>query len=87
MTIKLKHRADSNKDVEFRPLFTYPIFGNEEIIYGYQKLQIVLEFQGDTLQANLKLSWKDKIPEVGDTKADDIEGQLKDFLPSEPHTL
>ena len=80
--VTLKQPADSSKDVDFHPEFTYSIFGDEEIIFGYKNLDINLIFEAESLQAGLSISHSDKIECVGTTEADNIEDKLKDFLPS-----
>lgn len=82
MRVTLTQPADPSKDVDFHPAFTYSIFGNEEIIFGYKHLSINLTFTADTLQAGLAIDHGDKIERVGDTDADVVEDKLKDFLPS-----
>ncbi|KAL9053368.1 MAG: hypothetical protein Q9162_004809 [Coniocarpon cinnabarinum] len=82
VVITLKQPADETKNVEFKPEFTYSVFGNEEIIVGYKNLQIDLSFAADTLQAGVAIAHTDQIQSVGDTKADVIEERLKDYLPT-----
>jgi len=67
--------------VQFNPAFTYPIFGEEETIFGYQNLKIKLDYAADTLKPACKITWDKQYPQVGDTKADDLDELLADFLP------
>jgi len=81
--IRLKQPDNTRKkDVSFHPAFTYPIFGDEETIFGYQGLKVQLDFSADTLQPSLDVTWKEKFTPVEETKADEIEDQLAPFLPS-----
>ncbi|KAH0544927.1 hypothetical protein FGG08_001007 [Glutinoglossum americanum] len=64
----------------FCPKFTYPIFGQEEQIFGYQNLSIHLRFTAHDLLPNLEVTWDQKFKTIGDVKADDIEGTLRDWL-------
>lgn len=32
--------SDSESRQEFKPLFTYPIFGEREVVFGYKKFSI-----------------------------------------------
>lgn len=81
--LSLKHPTDPTRNTEFSPAFTYPIFGNEETIFGYQDLRISINFQADTLQPGVELAWREQFEAVGETAADDVEEPLKPFLPSE----
>lgn len=65
----------------FHPRFTYPIFGEEERIFGYQGLRINLRFAAHDLYPNLEISYDSKFVPVGDTKATDIVEILKESLP------
>ena len=65
----------------FHPLFTYPIFGDEERIFGYQGLKLNLRFAAHDLRPNLEVLYDKKFKAVGDTKAVDIEETLKEWVP------
>lgn len=84
--ISLKHPHDPAKDADFVPSFTYPIYGNEETIFGYQNLRINLNFHASTLQPEIEFAWSGKFEQVGDTAADDVEEPLKPYLPSRSMT-
>ena len=66
---------------KFHPQFTYPIFGDEEQIFGYQGLKINLRFSAHTLRPNLQILYEKKFKSVGDTKAMDIEETLREWVP------
>jgi len=66
----------------FHPQFTYPIFGEEQSIFGYQGLHINLRFAAHDLRPNLEISYDKKFKAVGDTKATDIEETLKEWIPA-----
>ena len=66
----------------FHPKFTYPVFGEEESIFGYQDLEIDIRFAAHNLQANARISYGKKFETVGDTVALDLHKTLKEFLPS-----
>lgn len=66
----------------FHPQFTYPIFGEEQRIFGYQGLHINLRFAAHDLRPNLEISYGKKFKAVGDTKATDIEEALKEWTPA-----
>ena len=65
----------------FHPEFTYPIFGEQERIFGYQGLRINLRFSAHLLRPNLEVLYEKKFKAVGDTKATDIEQTLKEWTP------
>jgi histone acetyltransferase 1 len=66
----------------FHPKFTYPIFGEEERIFGYKGLDITLRFAAHDLRPNVLISYDRKFAAIGDTTALDIRDALKDFIPS-----
>ena len=81
--ICLRTPPDSKQEhAQFQPAFTYPIYGDEETIFGYRGLRIKLDFAADTLKPALNVSWREKFTPVGETKADEVEEKLKEFLPS-----
>ncbi|KAL8774264.1 MAG: hypothetical protein Q9209_001015 [Squamulea sp. 1 TL-2023] len=65
----------------FQPKFTYPIFGEEECIFGYQNLKINIRFAAHDLLPNVSVKYDKKFKTVGDTKALDIEETLREWLP------
>jgi len=67
----------------FGPEFTYPIFGEDEAIFGYQGLKISLSFAAHNLKPHLAISYDRKFPDQGEIKATDIGTLLQDFLPQE----
>lgn len=71
----------------FHPQFTYPIFGEEERIFGYQGLRISLRFAAHDLRPNLEISYDKKFKPVGDTEATDIEETLKEWTPEGEHIV
>ena len=66
----------------FHPQFTYPIFGEEESIFGYQGLHVNFRFAAHDLRPNLEISYRKKFEPVGDTKATEIQKTLKDWTPA-----
>lgn len=63
------------------PKFTYPIFGEEERIFGYQGLKINIRFAAHDLRPNVEISYDRKFEAVGDTQATDILATLKEWIP------
>ncbi|KAF2100470.1 acyl-CoA N-acyltransferase [Rhizodiscina lignyota] len=74
----------NGKDIfpeSFNPSFTYPIFGNDEAIIGYENPQIDLKFRAYDLKPSVKFTYDSKFKAIGETEAMDVEGMLKEFLP------
>ncbi|BGP13849.1 hypothetical protein JCM10213_002487 [Rhodosporidiobolus nylandii] len=65
----------------FAPTFVYPIFGEEETIFGYKGLEIDYRFTSGSLQQYLKVNYDAKFPETATVKADDPEQTLYEFIP------
>lgn len=79
--ISLHQGGDSPRLLStFHPQFTYPIFGEEERIFGYQKLDIKLRFAAHDLYPNLEINYDRKFKPIGSTKATDIEETLQEWL-------
>jgi histone acetyltransferase 1 len=66
---------------EFHPTFTYPIFGEEERIFGYKGLHIDVRFAQEDMRPNVLVSYDKKFTPVGDTVALDILSTMKEWLP------
>lgn len=75
--------GDGSEHASFNPEFSYPIFGDEEAIFGYQDLAINLTFAAHNLRPHLQVDFGEKFKAIGDIKPTDVEGALKDFLPEE----
>lgn len=65
----------------FHPQFTYPIFGDEEQIFGYKDLRIDVRFAAHNMHSDVQIAYSSKFPAVGDTEATDMEKILEQFLP------
>lgn len=65
----------------FHPEFTYPIFGENEAIFGYTDLEIDLDFRSNDLQPSLTITSSGKWDSVGELQAVDVEGEIAEFLP------
>lgn len=48
----------------FKPLFTYPIFGEAEVLYGYKDLEIFLCFDAKTFLPFLNVRFSAALPDV-----------------------
>ncbi|KKK22046.1 hypothetical protein P175DRAFT_0302403 [Aspergillus ochraceoroseus IBT 24754] len=67
----------------FHPQFTYPIFGDEERIFGYKGLIIRLRFAAHDLRPQIHISYDEKFQAVDDAEPVDLLKALKQFLPEE----
>ncbi|OJD17165.1 hypothetical protein AJ78_02709 [Emergomyces pasteurianus Ep9510] len=65
----------------FQPEFTYPIFGEEETIFGYKGLNIRLRFSAHDLRSNVHISYDDKFKTVADVAPLDLLKTLDPWLP------
>jgi histone acetyltransferase 1 len=66
----------------FNPSFTYPIFGDDERIFGYQDLKISIRYNAADMRPHLKVAYSKKFRSIGETEPTDIEGLLREILPS-----
>lgn len=69
---------------DFHPTFTYPIYGDDEKIYGYKDLLIDLRFTSGSLVSYLGVQYSKKLP--SSSTVDDVEGTLAKFIPSGYYT-
>ncbi|TFY66469.1 hypothetical protein EVG20_g4608 [Dentipellis fragilis] len=65
----------------FRPTFTYPIYGEEEKIYGYKDLVIDLRFASGSLKQYLDVRYSASLP--SSSTVDDVRGTLEKFIPKD----
>lgn len=70
--------TDSSGAHNFPPVFTYPIFGDAETIYGYKELVIFLCFDHYTFYPFLNIKYADKLD---DPEIVDLKPKLLEFLP------
>ncbi|KAH0830345.1 acyl-CoA N-acyltransferase [Lanmaoa asiatica] len=71
--------GDNESFEEFHPTFTYPIYGEDEKIYGYQDLVIDFRFASGSLTQFLSVRYAGKLP--ASSTVDDVEGVLSSFIP------
>ncbi|OBT68213.1 hypothetical protein VE03_02411 [Pseudogymnoascus sp. 23342-1-I1] len=65
----------------FHPKFTYPIFGEEESIFGYQGLKIHLRYNASDMRPGVLITYNKRFKAVGDVEPTDLKSLLEDFLP------
>lgn len=71
----------------FKPKFTYPIFGEEERIFGYKGLKINLAFDARDFRPNFSVSSSRKFTSVGEVEALDVKETMKEYLPGGAFTF
>lgn len=64
-------------EAQFHPRFTYPIYGDEETIYGYRDLSLDLRFASGSLAPYLSVRYSDKLAAA---TVDDAKGKLSRHL-------
>lgn len=62
----------------FNPSFTYPIFGEDEKIFGYKNLKIDLRYRANDMRPHVQTSYSSKFTPIGETEAMDVLGMLKE---------
>lgn len=63
----------------FHPKFTYPIFGDEEKIFGYRDLKMNLRFRANDMRPHLETSYSKKLsPPAGVEEPTDINAVLQE---------
>ncbi|KAF8061629.1 histone acetyltransferase type B catalytic subunit [Lyophyllum atratum] len=74
-----KSLAEEESYESFHPNFTYPIFGEDEKLYGYKDLDIDLRFASGSLTQYLNVNYSEKLG--SSSTVDDVEGTLSGFIP------
>ncbi|KAJ3478279.1 hypothetical protein NLG97_g8622 [Lecanicillium saksenae] len=62
----------------FNPSFTYPIFGEDEKIFGYKDLKINLRYRANDMRPHVQTSHSSKFTPIGETEPMDVLGMLKE---------
>ncbi|KZV70737.1 histone acetyltransferase type B catalytic subunit [Peniophora sp. CONT] len=65
---------------DFHPTFTYPIYGEDEKIYGYRDLVIDLRFASGSLTQYLDVRHSKKLEASASTTVDDVKGTLEKYI-------
>ncbi|RXW24202.1 hypothetical protein EST38_g1683 [Candolleomyces aberdarensis] len=84
-------RAKEDKEVlaedesyqNFHPAFTYPIYGEDETIYGYKDLAIDLRYASGSLAHYLSVSYAEKLAA---STTDDAQATLSEYIPEDYYT-
>ncbi|KAJ7063532.1 histone acetyltransferase type B catalytic subunit [Mycena amicta] len=76
----VRAKADQEGESQpFHPRFTYPIYGDDEKIYGYSGLVIDLKFASGSLAPFLDIKYLKRLD--SSSTVDDVEGTLAKFIP------
>lgn len=70
----------------FHPQFTYPIFGDEEQIFGYKGLIIRLRFTAHDLRPHVHISYDEKFKAVEDAEPLNLLETIKPWVPEGQYT-
>ena len=83
ITISLVTPTESGfKTIEsFHPNFTYPIFGEEEQIFGYKNLKVNLYYNATDMRPHLAVSSAKKFPSIGEVEPFNVVEEMKEYLP------
>ncbi|KAI0303510.1 acyl-CoA N-acyltransferase [Multifurca ochricompacta] len=73
--------GDNESYENFHPTFTYPIYGEDEKIYGYTDLVIDLRFASGSLAHFLQIKYSSKLASL--STLDDVQGTLQKFIPED----
>ncbi|KAI9314198.1 acyl-CoA N-acyltransferase [Dichotomocladium elegans] len=92
--VRPQHNGETRDPVEavaFQPSFTYPIFGEQEVVFGYKGLSIQLSYSSGSLRLYPRIDYKQKYQSATNSsapgataehiRADDVFGILKEYLP------
>lgn len=83
ITISLVTPTESGlKTLEsFHPNFTYPIFGEEEQIFGYKNLKVNLYYNATDMRPHLAVSSAKKFASIGEVEPFNVVEEMKEYLP------
>ncbi|EIN08019.1 histone acetyltransferase type B catalytic subunit [Punctularia strigosozonata HHB-11173 SS5] len=84
LTISLLRAPEEANDQResFHPTFTYPIYGEDETVYGYKDLAINVQMASGSLATRVSSAYSAKLKSSSST-VDDVEGILAKFLPDD----
>ncbi|KAF9654079.1 histone acetyltransferase type B catalytic subunit [Thelephora ganbajun] len=71
--------AETESYENFSPTFTYPIYGEDEKIYGYKNLTIDLRFASGSLHQYLNVRYASKLS--SSSTVDNVEATMSEFIP------
>lgn len=63
--------------------FTYTIFGDQERIFGYKGLKIVVTVAADTLLTLLEITYDERIAPALGVEAEDLDAAISEYLPQD----
>ncbi|KAI9499197.1 acyl-CoA N-acyltransferase [Zychaea mexicana] len=82
--------SEPTTDTTFEPTFTYPIFGEQEVVFGYKGLSIKISYTSGSLRIYPRINYEQKYQPSSSSSAsaepegaDDVSNMLLDFLPKQ----
>nr|GAT53690.1 histone acetyltransferase type B catalytic subunit [Mycena chlorophos] len=82
--VRAQEDAQAEESKPFHPRFTYPIYGDDEKIYGYEGLVIDLKLASGSLVPFVNVKYTKKLD--SSATVDDVEGTLAKFIPKDYYT-
>ncbi|KAJ1674792.1 histone acetyltransferase 1, partial [Spiromyces aspiralis] len=72
--------------VQFHPVFTYPIYGTQERIFGYKGLHVDINVSAGSLRTQMRVRYSKRVEDMESTslvklKSDDVYGPIRKILP------
>ncbi|KAJ1721568.1 histone acetyltransferase 1, partial [Coemansia biformis] len=78
---------DGGADViQFHPVFTYPIYGEHERVFGYKGLRIKLSYAAGSLATYFEVEYDKRVEQMETTmplRADDVDTPMRKILSAE----
>ena len=69
------------------PVFTYPLYGESQAIYGYKGLKIRILFAADDMEPCVDINFDQQAPVIGEVKPEDVAHPLKEVMPECPSPI
>ncbi|EPY50784.1 histone acetyltransferase Hat1 [Schizosaccharomyces cryophilus OY26] len=67
-------------DCEFHPTFTYSIFGDSEVLYGYKNLNIEIQYISPSMKPQLKVTCSDRLAPESGVEPTNVDKTLSKYL-------
>ncbi|XP_020846623.1 histone acetyltransferase type B catalytic subunit [Phascolarctos cinereus] len=71
-----------NDSTTFNPEYSHQIFGDDETVFGYKGLKIILYYNAGNLSTLFRIEYASKVSENFDcVEADDVESKIREIIP------
>ncbi|WBW71045.1 histone acetyltransferase Hat1 [Schizosaccharomyces osmophilus] len=67
-------------DCKFHPTFTYNIFGDSEVLYGYKNLNIEIQYALPSMKPELKVVYSDRLAPESGVEPTNVDETLSKYL-------